>query len=463
MGYVECIPALFQECAVGEHDSQSFTATRRRLLQLQSTSAELVVGVLAIVLLAMSVARLALAPHVGGAAFILLASASIAVVVALGFYWLRLRALRAAVASDLTYLEKSEARLAGIIRSSMEAIISVDATQRIVLFNPMAETLFGCPARHAIGRPLSDFIPERFRGAHEAHVRRFSVTGVSERQMGKQRPLFALHTDGREFPIEASISQIEVNGGKLFTVMLRDTTERVRAEAALRRSQEELQHLSDSVLATREEERHRIARELHDDLGQRLSALKMDISLLAADLHAAHSDTALISQTEAMQKVIDETIAAVRQISADLRPPLLDELGLVPSIEWMAKNFRQRFGLVVNVHAHEMAMPEGAAISVFRIVQEALNNVVRHADATRVDIGFSQQDGMLELSIQDNGRGWSGAPPAAGERKPLGLLGIRERARLLGGQATTTQAHGGGFRLSVRFPVVRQAAEEAHP
>ncbi|MFX8051674.1 PAS domain S-box protein, partial [Acinetobacter baumannii] len=81
-----------------------------------------------------------------------------------------------------------------------------------------------------------DFMPERFRGAHEAHVRRFGVTGVSERQMGKQRPLFALHADGREFPIEASISQIEVNGGKLFTVMLRDTTERVRAEAALRRS-----------------------------------------------------------------------------------------------------------------------------------------------------------------------------------------------------------------------------------
>ncbi|MBC8988512.1 PAS domain S-box protein, partial [Pedobacter sp. N36a] len=84
---------------------------------------------------------------------------------------MRLRKLRAAVARDLTYLEKSEARLAGIIRSSMEAIISVDETQRIVLFNPMAETLFGCSARQAIGRPLSDFIPERFRGAHEAHVR----------------------------------------------------------------------------------------------------------------------------------------------------------------------------------------------------------------------------------------------------------------------------------------------------
>ncbi len=447
--------------SVVEQDSRSSKASRRRLLLSHSTPAELVAGGLTILLLATSVAWLAMALRARDTPFVLLAVASISAVLALVFYWLRLRMLRAAVVRDLTNLEKSEARLAGIIRSSMEAIISVDDAQRIVLFNPMAETLFGCPANHAIGRPLSDFMPERFRSAHEAHVRRFGVTGVSERQMGKQRPLFALHADGREFPIEASISQIEVSGGKLFTVMLRDTTERVRAEAALRRSQEELQHLPDSILATREEERHRIARELHDDLGQRLSALKMDISLLAADLQAEGSDRALVAKTEAMQRVIDETIAAVRQISADLRPPLLDELGLVPAIEWIAKNFRQRFGLIVNVHAQETPMQERAAISVFRIVQEALNNVVRHADATRVDIAFDQLGDMLELSIQDNGHGWSGAPPAPGERKPLGLLGIRERARLLGGQATIVHTPDSGFRLSVRFPVTHDVSEEA--
>lgn len=455
-----CASRPFLVAFVVEQDSHSLKAPRRRLLLSRSTLAELVAGGLAILLLAASVAWLAMAIQARDAPFVWLALASMAAVLALVFYWLRLRVLRAAVAKDLTDLEKSEARLAGIIRSSMEAIISVDDAQRIVLFNPMAETLFGCPAKHAIGRPLSDFMPERFRGAHEAHVRRFGVTGVSERQMGKQRPLFALHADGREFPIEASISQVEVNGGKLFTVMLRDTTERVRAEAALRRSQEELQHLSDSILASREEERHRIARELHDDLGQRLSALKMDISLLATDLQAGGSDRALISQTEAMQRVIDETIAAVRQISADLRPPLLDELGLVPAIEWIAKNFRQRFGLIVNVHAQETALQERAAISVFRIVQEALNNVVRHADATRVDIGLAQQGDMLELTIQDNGRGWSGVPPTAGERKPLGLLGIRERARLLGGQASITHTPNSGFRLSVRFPAAHEVTEE---
>jgi two-component system sensor kinase len=240
--------------------------------------------------------------------------------------------------------------------------------------------------------------------------------------------------------------------------MLRDTTERVRAEAALRRSQEELQHLSASVLATREEERYRIARELHDDLGQRLSALKMDLTLLATDLDATGTSAELLERTAAMQRVIDDTVAAVRQISADLRPPLLDELGLVPAIEWIAKDFRRRFGLIVSVHAQEEeVVGEHAAISVFRIVQEALNNVVRHADASRVEIEFARTDGFFELSIQDNGRGWSGAPPAPGERKPLGLLGIRERARLLGGQAATTHTPLQGFRLSVRFPAASDA------
>lgn len=445
-----------------EQDAQSAPVSRRRVLQLHSTPAELLAGGLAIVLLFASAAWLAWAavPQGRGATILLLALAGVAAALALTFYWLRLRMLRATVSDYLAYLEKSEARLAGIIRSSMEAIISVDDAQRIVLFNPMAETLFGCPASHAIGRPLADFIPERFRNAHEAHVRRFGVTGVSERQMGKQRALYALHADGREFPIEASISQIEDSGAKLFTVMLRDTTERVRAEAALRRSQEELQHLSDSILAAREEDRRRIARELHDDLGQRLSALKMDISLLAADLQSADAAGTLTAQTAAMQRVIDETIAAVRQISADLRPPLLDELGLVPAIEWIAKHMRQRFGLVIDVHADEVAMDEHAAISIFRIVQEALNNVVRHADATRVTIDFGRQGDVLELRIQDNGRGWSGAAPLPGARRPLGLLGIRERARLLGGQATTAHAPDSGFCLTVRFPAAQVLAEE---
>lgn len=158
----------------------------------------------------------------------------LAVAVMLCLLLVRLRRPRRAGEGNLPHTQDSEARLAAIIRSSMEAIITVDETQRIVLFNPTAERLFGYTAAQVAGRPLADLIPARFRVAHEAHVRRFGVTGVTDRQMGQQRVLHALRQDGTEFPIEASISQTQDGAGRLFTVILRDTTERVRAETALR-------------------------------------------------------------------------------------------------------------------------------------------------------------------------------------------------------------------------------------
>lgn len=358
---------------------------------------------------------------------------------------------------SLQLVKESEARLAGIIRSSMEAIITVDNEQRVVLFNPMAETLFAWPAELAIGRPLGDFIPERYRAAHEEHVRRFGITGVSDRQMGRQRALYALRRDGTEFPIEASISQTAHEGTKLYTVMLRDITERARAEATLRRSREELQQLSDGILAAREEERRRIARELHDDLGQRLSALKMDMAMLGADVDEGRDTAGLLDEIGAINGVIDNTVASVRRIASDLRPALLDELGMIPAIEWLADDFANRYGLAVSVDGAEADVPAQTAIAMFRIVQEALSNVVRHADATTVHIQLTQSEGQLVLRVQDNGVGWDKVSSASGPRKSLGLLGIRERARLLGGSFTIDSTPGKGFCLIVQIPHERVA------
>jgi len=137
-------------------------------------------------------------------------------------------------------IRESSARLSGIIDSAMDAIISIDADQRIVLFNAAAEKMFGCPAAQAIGEPIDRFIPQRFRGAHRSHIDRFGETGVSRRAMGGARPIMGLRTDGSEFPIDASISQAETQGGKVFTVILRDITQRKQQEEQLRRSEENL-------------------------------------------------------------------------------------------------------------------------------------------------------------------------------------------------------------------------------
>ncbi|KWD77024.1 PAS domain S-box protein, partial [Burkholderia ubonensis] len=245
----------------------------------------------------------------------------------------------------------TEARMMGIIRSSMEAIITVDESQTIVIFNPAAEQVFGVSAMDAIGTPLSRFIPERFRASHAKHVEQFGVTGVSERQMGRQRVLFGLRGDGTEFPLEASISQIRDGAGKLYTVMLRDATERVRSENALKQSREELRELSANLQNVREEEKTRIARELHDDLGQQLTALKMDLSAVELGLAKQLAPGAGVrEQLSGMHRLIDATVASVRRIAADLRPVMLDDLGLVPAIEWLANDFTHRYGIEVERH-----------------------------------------------------------------------------------------------------------------
>ncbi|MBR8311894.1 PAS domain S-box protein [Burkholderia dolosa] len=351
----------------------------------------------------------------------------------------------------------NEARMMGIIRSSMEAIITIDEKQTIVIFNPMAEQVFGVSAMEAIGAPLSRFIPERFRAAHAKHVDQFGVTGVSERQMGRQRVLFGLRGNGEEFPIEASISQIRDASGKLYTVMLRDITERQRAENALKQSREELRELSANLQNVREAEKTRIARELHDDLGQQLTALKMDLSVVEQQLRMrgrAQPDDDVLSHLHGMRRLIDATVASVRRIAADLRPVMLDDLGLVPAIEWLANDFTNRYGIDVErrLETGGLAFGSAGATTLFRIVQEALTNVARHADATRVELRLDVDDASCVLRVADNGRGAAPGGPAH-EDKSFGLIGIRERAHMLGGTVTIDTAPARGFSIAVALPL----------
>jgi PAS domain S-box-containing protein len=349
---------------------------------------------------------------------------------------------------------RDESRMMGIIRSSMEAIITIDESQRVVIFNPMAEQLFGCSAMDAIGSPLSLFIPERFRVAHARHVDQFGVTGVSDRQMGRQRVLFGLRANGEEFPIEASISQIRDASGKLYTVMLRDVTERVKADNAQKRSREELRELSANLQNVREEEKTRIARELHDDLGQQLTALKMDLSSVEMALAAEPAlKPELFDQLHGMRRLIDATVASVRRIAADLRPVMLDDLGLIPAIEWLASDFTSRYGIDVEhrIETGETRFTRDGATALFRIVQEALTNVARHANASRVRIELARIGDLVSLDIEDNGVGATlTLPPVS---TSFGLLGIRERVRQLQGTVSFASSPGAGFHISIRVPV----------
>jgi two-component system, NarL family, sensor histidine kinase UhpB len=362
----------------------------------------------------------------------------------------------------------NEARMMAIIRASREAIITIDSNEVILMFNPMAEQLFGATAADAIGTSLNRFIPERFRAAHSHHVNQFGVAGISDRQMGKQRVLFGLRTNGQEFPIEASISQIEDRNGKLYTVMLRDVTERVQADNTLQASREELRALSANLQHVREEEKTRIARELHDDLGQQLTALKMDLSAVEESLDTgAIPDRALnheiTGHLRSMRRLIDATVASVRRIAADLRPVMLDDLGLVPAIEWLVSDFTNRYGIPVETRIEhgEAIFNRDGATALFRIVQEALTNVARHAEATLVILSIVLEDGQYVLRVEDNGRG--AVERHSPDGKSFGLLGMRERAHMLGGRVSTGPANGNGFVVTVRFPANTLTQDEVLP
>jgi PAS domain S-box-containing protein len=370
-------------------------------------------------------------------------------------YTVILRDISHRMRSDAS-LARSEARLRGILDSAMDAIIAIDEAQRIVLFNAAAERMFGCPVDQAIGAPLSWFIPERFREHHGEHVRRFGATGVTSRRMGAARVVTGVRRSGDEFPIDASISQVEDGGARFYTVILRDVSDRIRAENELRKSKDELKELATAAATAREQEKVRIARELHDELAQAMTGLKMDIGLLR--LSAARAGSEFPARLDKMDRQVDQTIASVRRIAADLRPLTLDDFGLVPAIEALVTRFREqsRIACELAMSHPEFSLTDIQSTSVFRIIQEALTNVARHARATQVEITIVGVDGQLMVTVRDNGVGFA----ADGERKPnsFGLVGLKERAYLLGGDASVTSGPGRGTEIEVRFPVARVEA-----
>ncbi|WP_239490785.1 PAS domain-containing sensor histidine kinase [Luteitalea sp. TBR-22] len=348
--------------------------------------------------------------------------------------------------------------VAAIVESAMDAIISVDDDQRVVLFNPAAERMFGVPASEALGAPLDRFLPERFRQGHSHHVRRFADTSVTRRAMGALHPLTALRADGSEFPIEASISRVATAEGRTLSVILRDVSERVRHEELLaeytrdlEQSRADLRALSAKLHDTRETERAHIAREVHDRLGQSLTALSLGLDRLYQDLDRPGPTALALARKEcqALSSVVQDAIRVTRRLASELHPAVLDHLGLAAAVEWQAQDFGGRAGLVCHVDVDTtLQVPKEVELPLFRVLQESLTNVVRHAEARTAIVTLHLADGGLELVVEDDGRG-----VVAPARRGLGLLGMRERLADFGGTVTLSDRPAvKGARLVARVP-----------
>ncbi len=230
----------------------------------------------------------------------------------------------------------------------------------------------------------------------------------------------------------------------------------------LKRAQESLRRLSGMILASQEKERTAIARELHDELGQVLTALRMDAVWLQRWLEGRDQDRAA-ERAQAMCQLIDRTITEVRSIATRLRPAVLDDLGLVDALEWHTTDFEKRTGVRVRFNHQDVPEIKGlAAISAYRVAQEALTNVARHARASRVEVSLKALEGWLELKVKDDGQGFvpaeigEGGGPGGG----WGLAGMRERASLLGGRLQIESTPGRGTTLTLRLPLVAEEGDK---
>ena len=347
-------------------------------------------------------------------------------------------------------LRESEGRLRTIVDHASAVVYLKDLAGRHLLVNRQFEQMTGIAAAAAIGKTDRELFPAELAEALVANDRRVAQTRTpvsieEEMMLADGRHIFL----SAKFPLLDEQGSVTAIGG-----ISTDITGRKRAERELQASREDLRALSQQLQRVREEERARISREIHDELGQLLSGLNMNQALLLRDLRArgAVAEDAA-RQVESMQELVRRLIASVRRIATDLRPEVLDALGIGAALEWQAADFARRTGIACEVRLAEPALPLDVerSTALFRIFQEALSNVARHSKAKRVIAQLRVASRTVTLIVADDGCGL--AEGAARESPALGLLGMRERAAMLGGEARIEGAPGRGTTVSVRLPL----------
>jgi PAS domain S-box-containing protein len=380
-------------------------------------------------------------------------------------------------------MRNSQARFAGIVEISPAAVISTDQAQRITLFNQTAEKMFGYAEEEVLGQPLNLLIPEEFREVHCHHPKNSADAVENNCLLAEHWLVFGRRKDGTEFPMGTASSKLELGGEEMFTILCTDVTRQVRAEEALlaahdqlemrvlkrteelsdsnaaleleieerKAAQEEVLQLSTKLMRVEDEERRRLARELHDGAAQNLVPVALNLHQLRKALEG--NKVEIVRLDESLQ-FLEQCTSELRTISYLLHPPMLEELGLGRALRGYVEGFRKRSGIdaVLQAPRELSGLSFEVELTVFRIVQEALSNVLKHSGSPTALVMVIRDKNELTIEIADQGRGIAGGKDARG----VGLGGMLQRVRLLRGKLTI-QSNKDGTTIRARLPI--QAGE----
>ncbi|MGE0645433.1 MAG: PAS domain S-box protein [Nitrospira sp.] len=373
-------------------------------------------------------------------------------------------------------LDDATRRLGAIVESSSDAILSVTPDGFVTTWNAGAERIFGYSATEMIGRSILTLIPDHLhrdkawllatvRGAHDIHT----------------YDAVRLNKSGKSIDVSVTLSPLRDAVGQFVGVskVIRDISERKRAEtllhqahealelkvqertAELRRANSSLRELSGRLMQVQEEERSRLARDLHDEVGQLLTALKIDLQDIQ---HGGAGEARIDSLTDSLE-LVDHLLTQVRTLALDLRPSLLDDLGLVPALRWYATRQATRNGWILRLSVEDMTgrVPASIEVACFRVAQEALTNIAKYAQAKTIDLALRRHDEEVTLVLQDDGVGFDvqAARQRAQGGESIGLLGMEERVRLAGGDLVITSTPGHGTRLQICFSLAEYDQPQA--
>ncbi len=358
-----------------------------------------------------------------------------------------LKSKEAEVEDALNALRHSEKLQRNIFEFAPDSMLVVNHLGKIARVNSQTEKMFGYAPAEIIGKSILDLMPERFRIGHFIHQNNFMLN-PHLREMGGGRELFALRKDGSEFPVDIILSPVKTENETLVIAVIRDIERRKKNEEALRDYAEQQKIISRRLLEVQEAERRHLALELHDEIGQKLTGLKLTLEMIARQNEESDS-------IKLAQNLVNEVMAKVRKLSLDLRPATLDHLGLLSAFLWLIRNYTAQTNIEIDFNHTEL---EGRRFSTeietsaYRVVQEALTNIARHADVKTAKIRIWTDRSNLNLTIEDEGKGFD-LEQVLAEGNSTGVAGMRERVLFLNGDFQIETAKDKGTKISASWMI----------